>query len=161
MLYDLAHRHDLMLGQRILRANHQHQLVAKNRLDLQAGRLNRQRQNAHFHRAVFQLFHDLVAEISIDADLHRRIAPAVFRKNLRQHIQTGSLVRSNAQGAAGRGAVVRDRRERLIPQILKALGVFIENLSGGRQLHSFAGPVQQAVTVFLLKLADLRADRRL
>ena len=161
MLDDLADRHHLELGQRILRAHHQHQLVAENRLDLQARRLDGQGQNADLDRPVLQLFHDLVAEISIDADLHRRIAPAVFPENLRQNIQAGGLVGAHAQRAAGRAAVVRHRHQRFFAQIFQPLGIFVKNLAGRSQLYRLAGAVEQAVAILLLQLADLRADRRL
>ena len=161
MFDDFADRHHLELGQRILGADHQHQLVAENRLNLQARRLDRQGKNADLYRAVFQLLHDFVAEIPVDADLHWRIAAAVFGKNLRQNIQTCGLVGAHPQGAARRTAVVGHRHQRFVAQGLQALGIFEKYLAGRSQFYRLARAVEQAVAVLLLQLADLGAHRRL
>ena len=57
--------------------------------------------------------------------------------------------------------MVGNRHQRLIAQILQFLGVLVENLARWRQLDGFSGAVEQAVAIFLLQLADLRAHRRL
>src|SRR4051812_44687652 len=96
MLHDLADRYHLVLRQRILGTDHQHQLVTKNWLDLQTGGLDRQRENAHLHRSVLEFLYDLVAEVPVDTDLHRRVATAIFGKHLRQDVQASGFVRSYA-----------------------------------------------------------------
>ena len=57
--------------------------------------------------------------------------------------------------------MVRDVHQRLIPQTLQAQSIFVEDLTGGSELDGFARAVEKAVALFLLQLADLRADRRL
>src|SRR3984957_12126813 len=150
-----------MFGQRILRADHQHQLVAKNRLNFQARRLNRQRENSHIDRTVLKLLDDLVTEISINADLYRRILAAVFAKDFGQNIKASGFVRPNTQRTSGSSAVVRDRHQRLIAQVAKTFGIFEKNLAGGSQFHALAGAIKKAVAVFLFELANLRAYRGL
>ena len=117
--------------------------------------------NAHFDGAVLELLRDLVAEIPVNVDLHRRVTPAVFRKHLRQNVEAGSLVGADAKRAARRAAMVRHRHQRFLAQQFQPLGIVIEHLSGGGQLYGLAGAVEQAIAILLLQLADLGADRRL
>ena len=57
--------------------------------------------------------------------------------------------------------MVGHRHQRLIPQILQALGILIENLASGSQLDGLSGSVEQTISILLFQLPDLRADRRL
>src|SRR5215470_3118153 len=161
VLRDLTDRHDFELGKRIFRAYHQHQLIAENRLYFQAGRLDGQGQNTNFHRAIFQLFDDLIAEISVDADLYRRITAAILSKNLWQNVQTRSLVGSDPQRSSRSPLMVGHRGQRLFAKVLHPFGVFVEDLARRRQFDGLARTVQQAVSIFLFELTYLRADRRL
>src|SRR5579872_668525 len=161
MFGDLADRKHLELCQGILRAHHQHELIPENRLDLQAGGLDRQGQNADFHGPIFELLNDLIAEIAINADLYRRISPAVLGEDLGQNIETSRLVGADAQGSPRSTAMIGHGRERFVAQVLQSLRVFIENLPGRSELDCLAGAVEQAVSVLLFQLTNLGADRRL
>ena len=57
--------------------------------------------------------------------------------------------------------MVGDGGQRFIAKILQPLGIFVENLTGRRQLYGLAGSIKQPVSILLLQLADLRTDRRL
>src|SRR5579872_1062051 len=161
MFGDFADRHNLELGQGVLRADHQHQLISENWLDLQAGRLDRQRQNADFHGAVLELLDNLVTEIAIDTNLHWRISPAVLAEDLGQDVETCRFISSNSQGSARSTAVIGHCGERFVAQSFQSLGVFVEDLPGGSQLDRLAGAVEQTVPILLLQLTNLGADRRL
>src|SRR5262249_35871875 len=82
IFYDIRDRNYFVFGQRIFRADHQQEFVAKYRLNFQARGLDRQSENAHIDLSGFQFLYDLIAEVSIDADLNRRIAAAIFGKDL-------------------------------------------------------------------------------
>src|SRR5580693_1564395 len=87
--------------------------------------------------------------------------PAVFRKYLRQNIQTGSLIGADPKRAARSAAMVRDRNQRFLAQQLQPFGIVIKHLSRWSQFDRLSGPVEQSIAIFLLQLAYLGANRRL
>src|SRR5262249_46718176 len=75
---DVADRDDFQFRQRILRAHHQHQLIAKNGVSADVGAFHWKGYDAYVEGTGLQLFDNLVAEVSINADLHPGIEAAVF-----------------------------------------------------------------------------------
>ena len=84
---------------------------------------------------------------------------AVFGKDLGQNVQASGFIGANHECATGGLTVVSDGHQRFVPQTLQAQSIFVEDLTGRSELDGFARPIQQAVPVLLLELADLRADR--
>src|SRR5581483_8025426 len=158
---DFADGDHFELRQRIFRTDHQHQLVPENGLNLQTRRLNGKGEDTHLNLPVFELLHDLVAKIAVNADLHRGIATAIFSEYFGQNVQAGRLVGADAQGSTWRATVVGDGREGFVPEILQSLSIFVENLACGSKFHRLSGAIQEPVPIFLFQLPDLRADRRL
>ncbi|MGD0568649.1 MAG: hypothetical protein ABSA78_09615 [Candidatus Sulfotelmatobacter sp.] len=76
-------------------------------------------------------------------------------------MEARSFIGSNMERAARRVAVVGNGHQRLVAQFFEPQGVVVEDLASGRQLDGFARPVEKAIAVFLLQLANLCADRRL
>jgi hypothetical protein len=161
VLHNLADGDSFVFGQRILGTDHQQQLVTENGLNLQAGRLNRQGENAHFNHAVLEFLHDLVTEVAVDTDLDRRIAAAILGEDFRQNVQASRLVRSHPQRTARGAAVIGHSHQRFVAQAFEPLGVFVEHLAGRSQLNGLARAVEKAIAIFLLQLPNLRADGRL
>src|ERR1700730_3092782 len=124
-------------------------------------RFKRQRHDAEIQRSISQPLQNLVAEIAIDADVHKRITALEFRENVRKQIKTRCFVRSEGHGALNDIAAVGNNLHRFIAQAKQSLSVFEQNDACRSQLHRFRGAVQQLGLVGLLKLANLRANRRL
>ena len=122
------------------------------------GRFDRQGHNAHINRPVFQLFHNLVAEVSINADLYARIEAGELGEDVGQNIKACRLVRPDHQRAARELPLVRHREQRLIPHLQETLRIGEQHPARRGQGHIFARTVEQPVPVFLLQLPDLRAD---
>jgi hypothetical protein len=129
MLGDFARAHGLLPRQRIPRAHHQHDAVAKNRVHLQAARLHRQRDDADVNRTVLNLLEHLVAEVAIDADLDGRIEPVILGKHSRQHVEAGGFVGSDGQHAPRSAGLVGDGAQRFVAQCKETCGVFEQRLS--------------------------------
>src|SRR6266404_9964535 len=72
------------LRQWIAHAHHESQAVLINVMHFQVWRLERQRHDTHVHGAIFYALQNLMAEVAVDADVHLRIAPLEFRKNVGQ-----------------------------------------------------------------------------
>jgi hypothetical protein len=87
LLRNFADRDNVQLRQRILRVDHQHQLIAKNRMRLQTRTLYRHGDDADINRAILQLLNNFVAEVAIDVDLHAGIKAAVLGKDVGQHVK--------------------------------------------------------------------------
>jgi hypothetical protein len=124
----------------------------------QARRFYRQSHNAYVDGAVFQLLHDLVAEIAIDADLHPGIEARILGEDIGQDIETGSLVGADHDGAPRAASLVGNREQRLVFHLQQTLGIGKQDPSRRGQGHILAGAVEQAISIFLLELPDLRAD---
>ena len=61
-------------------------------MGLQAGRLYRQGDDAYIDGAVLELFNNLVAEVSVNTDLHAGIEVTVLGKDIGQDVKAGRLV---------------------------------------------------------------------
>ena len=141
----------------MLGADHEHQLIAENSMRFQAGTLHRHGDDADVNGSVLQLLDNLVTEVAINADLHAGIQAAIFRENIGQNVKARGFVRAHGDGAAGHVALVGDSEQRLIFYLQHPLGIGEQDSSGGCERDVFAGSVEQAIAVFLLQLADLRA----
>src|SRR6266849_655858 len=161
LLHDFSDGYDLVLCEWIFGTHHQHQLVAEDGLNLQTGGLDGEGKNTDLDGSVLQFLYDLIAEIAVDADAHRRVTAAVLGEYLGQNIQAGSLVRSDTQGSARGAAMVSDSGQGFIAEVFQALRVFEEYLAGWGEFYSFPGAVEQTIAILLLQLPDLRADRGL
>ena len=100
LLGNILHANGLKLCQGIARIHHQHHAVPENRMNFQARRFGRKRDDSHVHRSVLHLLQHLVAEIPVNADLHSRIEAMIFRENIRKHIQARRFVGSQREHAA-------------------------------------------------------------
>ena len=85
----------------------------------------------------------------------------VLGEDVGQHVQAGGLIGADHQRAARTGALIGHGQQRLVPHLQQALGVGEQHPAGGREGHIFTGTIEQAVSVLLLQLADLGADRGL
>src|SRR5579863_10401177 len=110
-----------MLGQRILRIDHQHKLVAKNRVNFQARGFDGQGYYADVNRAVLQLLYNLVAEVAVDADLNPWIEPAIFGEHLGQDVKTCRLVGADQESSARGYTLIGNRQQGLIAHLQKPL----------------------------------------
>ncbi len=161
MFHDLADMADFNLARGFLGLTININRSLKISLNLQAGRLHRQAEDAHIERTVFQFFDDLISEIAIDADLHIGKTAAIFGENFGQNIKAGGFVGPDKQRSARRMPVIGDRDQGFVAQLFHAQGIVVEDLAGGSQLHGLARAIEQAVAILLLQLANLGADRRL
>src|SRR5262249_26326759 len=84
--------YDIQFCEGILSAHHQHDTVTINGLNLETWRLDWQRHHAQVNRAVFDALQNLVAKVTINADLHVWEFGVKPRKYLRQYIKAGRLV---------------------------------------------------------------------
>src|ERR1700722_5160433 len=124
----------------------------------QVWRLRGQRYDANVHATIFNALQDLVAEVTINADVDLRKSPLKFRKNIRQEIQAGRFVRAKKHRALHNVAAIGHNLDRLISQAQQAFSVIEEHFAGGRQLNGFRGTVEQLGAVGLFQLTNLRAD---
>ena len=86
---------------------------------------------------------------------------AVLGEDIGQHVQAGGFIGADDQRAARTGALIGHGQQRLVPHLQQALGVGKQHPPGGREGDVFAGTIEQAVSVLLLQLTDLGADRGL
>ena len=134
----------LMLRERIRGARHQHQAIAKNRMNAQAGRFHGQRDDADVDGAVFDLLDHFVAEIPVDADLHGGIALVVFRENIGQDVEAGCLVGADASVPRGVLDWSATARNDSLRRVSSSLGVFEKRFAGGREPHGLSDAVETA-----------------
>ena len=85
----------------------------------------------------------------------------VLGEDVGQYIQAGGLIGSDDQRAARAGALIGHGQQRLVPHLQQAFSISEQHSAGGRESHVFTGTIKQAVSVLLLQLADLGADRGL
>ena len=85
----------------------------------------------------------------------------VLGEDIGQHVKAGGFIGADDQRAARTGALIGDGEQGLVPHLQQALGIGEQHPAGGREGHIFAGTIEQAVSVFLLQLANLGADRGL
>src|SRR5579862_8643674 len=158
---DVINSDSLLSCQGVFGTNHQHELVAKDGVGLQAGRFYWQGHDADIDRAVLQLLDDLVAEVAIDTDLDFRVEAAIFGEHFGQNVKASGFVGADDESASRGDALIGDGEERFLAQFVHALGVAEQHSASGGEADDFAGAVEQLVTVFLLELTNLCADRGL
>jgi len=158
---DVIDRDMLLPCQRIPGSNHQHELVTKDGVGFQAGRFYRQGDDTDVNRTVLQLLDDFVTEVAIDTDVDFGIKAAVFSEHFGENVEAGGFVGADGESATRGDALISDGEQRLLAQLLHALGISEQYSAGGREADDFAGAVEELVAVFLLKLADLCANGRL
>src|SRR6266700_658198 len=102
-----------------------------------------------------------MAEIAVDADLHRRREAVVFRENFRQNVQARRFISAEGENSPRSGGLVGHSAQGFGAHVHHTNGVFKKGFSRGGQTHGLASAVKQLLAVFLLKLAHLCADGRL
>ncbi len=112
-------------------------------------------------RSVLDLLQNLVAEIAVDADLHRRVEAVILRENFRQNVQACRFVGAEGEHSSRRGGLVGHGAQGFGAHVHHAHGVFKKGFSRGGKPHGLASAVKQLLAVFLFELAHLRADGRL
>src|ERR1700730_9467127 len=129
---DVAREYRFVRREGIGRADHQHQTIFEDDMNLEAGRFYRQRNDAHVNGAVFDFLENLMAEIAVDADLYRWKAPAILGENVREHVKTRRFVRSDSECAARGAGLVGNGTQRFIPQSEETSCVFKQRFAGNR-----------------------------
>src|SRR5258708_4436974 len=144
------------MSQRVSPADHKAQAILVNVMHLQIGRLDGQRDDAHINRAVLDALQDLVTEVAIDADVHQRIAPLKFRKNIREQVEAGRLIRAEDDRSLNHVAAIRNDLNGFVAQAKQLFRVFEKNFAGRSELDGFGGAVEEPSLVCLFELANLR-----
>src|SRR4029077_1855398 len=127
------------MSQGVFCADHEAQAVFVNVVHLQIGRFDGKRDNADIHGAILDALQDLVAEISVDTDMHQRIAALKLGKNIREQVQAGGFVGAEDNGALNDVAAVGNELNGFIAHTKQLFGVFEENLARGSELDGLGG----------------------
>ncbi len=146
------------MSERVLRADHEAQTVFVNVVHFQIRGLDGQRDDADVDGAVLHALENFVAEVTIDADVHQRVAALKFRENVGEQIETGRFIGAEDDGALNHVAAVGNDLNGFVTQAEELFGVLEENFTGGSQLDGFGGTIEEAGFIGLLELANLRAD---
>src|SRR5205823_14557162 len=117
--------------------------------------------DAHFHLSFLDFLQNLVAEISIDADLDQRIQLLEPGEGLGQDIKTRRLIGPDRKLAARSLVELRDGLQRFFLKSQQSFSVTLQDFSGGSQPHLFPAAVKQLLPTLLLEQSHLSADRRL
>ena len=146
------------MRQGIAAADHETQAVARDVMNFDGGRFNREGNDTDVDRAVFHALQNLVAEIAIDADVHLGIAALKFSENVGEQIEARGFVGAKNEGALDNVAAVGHDLNGFVAQAQQALGIFEENLTSRSEFDGLGGAIQEPGTIGLFKLADLRAN---
>jgi len=104
------------MRQRIPSAHHEPQPVFVNMVHAQIWRFRRQRHNSHIDGAIFNPLQNLVAEITINADMDLRKPPLKLRENIRQQIQASRFVRAKQHRPLYDVPAIGHNLHRFVPQ---------------------------------------------
>src|SRR6266436_9906626 len=149
------------MSERVAGADHEAQTVFVNVMHLQIGRLDGQRNDANVNGTVLDALQDLVAEITVNADVHERIAALKFGKNVGEEIEAGGFIGAEDDRSLNDVAAVGNDLNGFVAHAEKLFRVLEENLAGGSQLDGLGGTVKEPGLVGLLELANLGANRGL
>ena len=158
---DLRKGYDFLARQRMVRLNHELQLVAKDRNDTQARALDREGNDSDIHGAQLDLLDDFAAEVAVHAYAYGRVLIVKALEDLRQNVKKGRLVRTNRQHAARLLGSMGERIAGFVMQTKQGLRILQQNLSSGRESNGLARSVEEALLIIFFELANLRADCRL
>src|SRR5260370_19398187 len=119
----------------VIGADHEGQTVFVNVVHFQIRGLDGQGDDSHVYGAVLHALQNLVTEVAVYADVHQRIAPLKFRKNVGEQIEAGRFVGAENDGALDNVAAVRNDLNGLVAQAKQLSRVLKKDFAGGRQLH--------------------------
>src|SRR5258708_18581900 len=127
-------------------------------MHLQIRRLDGQRDDAHVNRAVFDALQDLVTEVAVYADVHQRIAPLKFGKNIREQIEARGFIGAEDDRSLNHVAAVGNDLNGFVAHAQQFFRVLEKNFAGRSELDGFGGAVKEPGLVCLFELANLRTD---
>src|SRR5258708_7275428 len=146
------------MGERVSRTDHKAQAIFVNVVHLQIRRLDGQRDDAYVNRAVLHALQDFVAEVAVYADVHQRIAPLKFRKNIREQVEARRFIGAEDHRSLDNVAAVRNDLNGFVPQAKQLFRKLEKNFAGRSQLDGLGGTVEEPGFVCLFELANLRTD---
>ena len=109
-----------------------------------------QRYDTQIHGAFLHLLQNLVAEVSVDADLDHGVELFEPRERLGQNVETGCLIRADIELATRSLVKLSDRLQGLFLQLEQLLCVPAQNLSRRSKLNLFATAIEKLFAAFLL-----------
>jgi len=102
--------------------------------------------NSDVKRAVFQLLHDFVAEVAVDADLHSGVQAGIFCEDIGQK-RINKLLRSlQREGPARTASLICNSEQRFVT-VATVVGISEKHAARRGQGHVFARAIEQPVAV--------------
>ena len=147
-------------SQRVLRRNHQRQLVEIGHHRVQPRLLRFVRQHPQFSAVLQHIIRNAAAQRPLHRDFDHRMEPAELRQH-RQQVKSREFVGRDHQLALVQFPQFRERFVGVMAQVQQLLGVFIKHLTGIGENAFARRTVKQALPQFILQFADGLAYRRL
>ena len=116
-------------GQSMPGAHDECQLITHNGRRFEIGFIRQELEDREIQIALVKLVRKLRRKLPGYFNLYLRVLLAKLEDQLRQQVETGALVRSNANAAALKGVKLFESSEAFITQIEQPLGVFVEHLA--------------------------------
>src|SRR5947207_15805036 len=96
-----------------------------------------------------------MAEVAVDADVHQRITPLEFGKNVGEPVEAGGFIGAEGDRALNNVAAVRNDLNGFVAHAKQLLRVLEKNFAGRSEVDGVGGRVGEPGVLGLFELRDV------